>query len=1057
MGLTRPRAYQIFDLDYKQSVRVITTTNVTLTGGAPSSVDGVSLSGGDRILVAGQSTGSQNGLYQVSILGTGSDGTWIRSVDGNETGEIDAGMIVMVTEGEVYKDTQWKLTTNDPIIIGTTALVFEQNSAFAFGNIYANGTAVLADIVGDTVTFTPGNNFIITGNATSDTITFAVSQSPTFTGNVSGSNISTAGQATATGNITGGNIVSNARIDGGNLYLTSLDANKVVFTGANGQLIDSQNFTFDDVTANIQGALIVDNVKIDSNSVSSTVGNLLLEAPFVSVLGNVITSGIVSANNNLIVNSTGGEGGQLVMAWAGINGLTGQANSTWNLDVDSSNNLRAFSVNAVGTANVILNVNSATRETTFGGNLLPSANITYNLGSPTQRWNEIFLAGNTIDIGGATISADLETGSLVLRGPTGAEFILTGSSPTDSFGIFGLIEAGNTEPSISTTTGALTVAGGAGIAGNLHVGEIFKATGNVEGGNLTTTGQITVTGNITGGNLVTAGNVTAEYFLGNVSQASGIFTTKIFNGTSEANIVSSGGNLEISIDGTSDVVVVSTAGLETTGILTATGNVTGSNINTAGQVTATGNITGGNLSGASIVGTLTTAAQTNVTSVGTLISLSVTGNINGGNVSGTRGAFTAVAGTLETAAQPNITSVGTLTSLDVSGNAIIGGDLTVNGNTIYVNITDLNVQDPIIGLGRGENNAPLTSNDGKDRGEQLWYYTSAEKSAFIGYDNSADKLIAAIDVTLSNEIVTVNSYGNFVVGGLEAATGSFTGNVDTGNISGTTGTFTNVAGTLSTAAQPNITSVGTLGSLSVTGNISGGNLSATLLTGTLSTAAQPNITSVGTLSSLTVLGNIAGGNVSGTLLTGTITTAAQPNVTSVGTLTSLTATGNVAGGNLETAGQVTATGNISGSTLTASGNIVVQSRQQVKFYDTDNSNFISFRAPNALTGDYLLTLPTGYGNADQVLSTNGAGTLTWVDQGGGGGGGGASQFPNSTVTPVPGSTGNFDLAKNFVQTSQEVPFETSATDPFGVNLGEVYSMMDPVGEVLEPVDLGVLT
>ena len=181
----------------------------------------------------------------------------------------------------------------------------------------------------------------------------------------------------------------------------------------------------------------------------------------------------------------------------------------------------------------------------------------------------------------------------------------------------------------------------------------------------------------------------------------------------------------------------------------------------------------------------------------------------------------------------------------------------------------------------------------------------------------------------------------------------------------------------------------------------------------------------------------------------------------------LSATGNVTGSNLIAGAQIVATGNVTGSnvitagnvvgsTFIASGNIVVQSRQQVKFYDTDSSNFISLRAPNALTGDYLLTLPTGYGNADQVLSTNGAGSLLWVDQSGGGGSS-ATSYPNSTVSPVPGATGNFDLSFNFVQTSQEIPFETSATDPFGVNLGEVYSMMDPGGEILEPVDLGVLT
>ncbi|KAG2802795.1 hypothetical protein PC116_g23430 [Phytophthora cactorum] len=85
-----------------------------------------------------------------------------------------------------------------------------------------------------------------------------------------------------------------------------------------------------------------------------------------------------------------------------------------------------------------------------------------------------------------------------------------------------------------------------------------------------------------------------------------------------------------------------------------------------------------------------------------------------------------------------------------------------------------------------------------------------------------------------------------------------------------------ISGTLSTAAQPNITSLGTLPSLTVSGSI----------TGTLSTAAQPNITSLGTLSTLTVSGSIAG----------TLSTAAQPNITSVGTLSSLSLSGASSGG-----------------------------------------------------------------------------------------------------------------------------------------------------------------
>ena len=127
MGLTRPRAQQIYDIDYKQATRVVTTTNVNLSGGAPSQVDGVTLSHNDRVLVTGQTTGSQNGIYYVTTLGSGSNGTWSRSTDSNQTGELLAGTIVMVTEGSVYADTQWKLITDNPIVIGTTALIFTQN------------------------------------------------------------------------------------------------------------------------------------------------------------------------------------------------------------------------------------------------------------------------------------------------------------------------------------------------------------------------------------------------------------------------------------------------------------------------------------------------------------------------------------------------------------------------------------------------------------------------------------------------------------------------------------------------------------------------------------------------------------------------------------------------------------------------------------------------------------------------------------------------------------------------------------------------------------------
>ena len=66
MGLTRPRASQIQNIDYKQTARVVTTSNIAnLSGGAPATVDGVSLAKNNRVLVTGQSTGSESTKLQV--------------------------------------------------------------------------------------------------------------------------------------------------------------------------------------------------------------------------------------------------------------------------------------------------------------------------------------------------------------------------------------------------------------------------------------------------------------------------------------------------------------------------------------------------------------------------------------------------------------------------------------------------------------------------------------------------------------------------------------------------------------------------------------------------------------------------------------------------------------------------------------------------------------------------------------------------------------------------------------------------------------------------------
>jgi len=201
-----------------------------------------------------------------------------------------------------------------------------------------------------------------------------------------------------------------------------------------------------------------------------------------------------------------------------------------------------------------------------------------------------------------------------------------------------------------------------------------------------------------------------------------------------------------------------------------------------------------NVVATALTGELQTASQTNITSVGTLTSLSVTGNSDAGNL--------------------NATSTVSGTDLSLSGNATVGGNLTVNGNLTYVNVSSFDVEDPIISMGGGPNGAAPTTDDGKDRGSALQYYDGSAITAFMGWDNSGSEFIFGADVSNTDEVISVNTYGN-VHGNVFIGDAGGLSNVIAANISGTVAnaTHSSTANTIVDAAQPNITSVGTLTSV----------------------------------------------------------------------------------------------------------------------------------------------------------------------------------------------------------------------------------------------------
>jgi len=153
-------------LDVKASVRLATTgalsayTFTTTSGGTITSnangalsIDGVTPSVADRILVKNETSGNApyNGIYVVTTVGDGSTAYVLtRSADANTSAEVTDGLFTFVEQGSSLASTSWVLTTNNPITLNTTALVFSQ---FSGAGTYTASNGVL--LTGTNFTFAP--------------------------------------------------------------------------------------------------------------------------------------------------------------------------------------------------------------------------------------------------------------------------------------------------------------------------------------------------------------------------------------------------------------------------------------------------------------------------------------------------------------------------------------------------------------------------------------------------------------------------------------------------------------------------------------------------------------------------------------------------------------------------------------------------------------------------------------------------------------------------------------------------------------------------------------
>ena len=695
---------------------------------------------------------------------------------------------------------------------------------------------------------------------------------------------------------------------------------------------------------------------------------------------------------------------------------------------------------------------------------ITTGNITLDAGTGnvTGIGNISVLAGGAANLGNI-VTANYVTATLTTA--SAAQPNITSLGTLTSVAISGNISSGNanlgnlvTANYFSGNGSLLTSLNASNISGTIANANYAAYAGNVVNAaqpNITSTGtlnSLTATGTV---NFTGAGNVS----LGPVANV------HITGGTSGQFIQTDGSggltfaSLPSGVAGTNTQVQFNDGG-----IFGADANFTydksTDTLNTKNiTLESTGNLTGGNLVSATyLTGTLTTGAQPNITSTGTLTSLTVTGNISSGNANlGNLTTSNYFSGVLVTGAQPNITSTGTLTDLNVTGNVTggnlksngsayitsgltvagggasitgnvgISGNLTVSGNLNYQNVTDLIVGDPLIYIG-ANNTANIVDlgivgsfNDGtyqhtgiaRDHTDGVWKLftgVAAEPTTVIDWANASYADFKAGNIVGTG---TLSITGNANVGNIGAAAGVFTGNVSAGNVSGGNLVSANyLTGTLTTAAQPNITSLGTLttlvvgnatanvtmtvsganGTLQSTGNITApyfignvvGNISGNIVVPGVNTSilfnnsgnagASSDFTYNDATKIVTLNGNIITNNANlgnaatanyfiGTFwgtannatTAGTVTTAAQPNITSLGTLTGLTSGGTV---NFTTASNVS---------LGPVGNVHISGGTSGQYLKTDGSGTLSWGTVDTSivsNGTSNVNIPASNGNVN---------------------------------------------------------------------------------------------
>jgi len=694
MALTRINQAQVFNDEWKQPVNVATTAdvgNLYLGNTQPNTVDGVSTFNGMRILVKNQTTGSQNGIWDVVTPGSGSNGWWIRTTDASSNLFIKSGMTVVSTQGNTYAGQEFRLTTADPIVLNNTSLTFQLVSGIPGGGntqVQFNDTGFLSG----TTAFTYNK----------------VSNVVTVSGNLTVGNVYNQGSETILGQLSVGSTITVT----GNILPS---ANVTYNLGSPTQKFKSAYFSGNTVYIGSE-SMGVDpsgTWQFSSNGSTVTLGaNATFNPPSINVTGNVSSA----IDNTGLLNSSGNVLANTVSAYA-LSGLITTAGQT---NITSIGNLTSLSVGGTSTfysAPIITPTTNATtlgtgalivqggasfaKDVYIGGNLYAANVVSINYSYLTVNDPLIYLQGNVYPY-----NFSIGFYGHFIGGPanTYAHTGFVRSWTNNAWYLFSNIAepiAGNVNVSDGNIiydpiyTGSHTVVGFINANGNVSASTVnagqINTTGNVLATNavlnaLTVNGVINASGNILAGfgvfnGLTTNNGLTVNggwiNNAGNIVATGGIFNSLTVNGLITQGITTA-----------NTATAIFTHGNDTNFQLTAQNgvlsNATGSevarfgiNYNTAGWDSFTQYVRGASSQNGYLSFWAANAPIANVQSTG----LTVTGVINAsGNILSTGAVHNTL--TVNGTASTNVASVA---STILAGAVGVTGNIIANASVIYGN------------------------------------------------------------------------------------------------------------------------------------------------------------------------------------------------------------------------------------------------------------------------------------------------------------------------------------------------------------------------------------